>query len=127
MSNIDASAPIADIGKQALVEIINRSFSAVDKAVDFAKEQMPDVIYQLLLWKAVWSFFIMVVCISIATASIVFAKKLLAESDDANCLIIPIIFVPISGIALFSAGFDWLQILIAPKIYLLEYAASLAR
>lgn len=126
MSKIDASAPIADIGKQALVEIINRSFSAVDKAVDFAKEQIPDVIYQLLLWKAVWSFMVMAMCIAAITASIVIAKKQHKATDGFSWFFAFILTV-LAAIPLFATDFDWLQILVAPKIYLLEYAAELAK
>lgn len=41
--------------------------------------------------------------------------------------IIASIFMSLAMIALFLNNFDWLQIWIAPKLYLIEYAASLVK
>ncbi len=40
----------------ALLSIINNTTQAVGKGIDFLSTQIPDVIHQLLMWKAVESF-----------------------------------------------------------------------
>ncbi|HHL0959084.1 TPA: hypothetical protein ACQVH3_003838 [Serratia marcescens] len=36
-----------------IISLINRAASGIDQAVDFSKAQLPDVIHQLIIWKAV--------------------------------------------------------------------------
>lgn len=123
---MNASEPIADIGKQALVELINRSFSAVDAVVAFTKEQLPDVIYQLLLWKAVQSFLWFVFCVAVIVASCVIAKKHSKSTNGFSWFPCGVASF-FSLVILCKAGMDWLQIWLAPKLYLLEYASQLVK
>lgn len=123
---MNASEPIADIGKQALVELINRSFSAVDAVVAFTKEQLPDVIYQLLLWKAVQSFLWFVFCVAVIVVSCIITKKHAKSTNGFSWFPCGVASF-LSLIILAKAGMDWLQIWLAPKLYLLEYASQLVK
>lgn len=112
----------------ALAEIINLTL----QGKDFIIEQAPDVITQLLAWKFTVSLagfiigWVLLLLVGLSIKPLIkscrsggFLYK--ADCEPAVCfLIAPII---LGGILIFDI--IWLQILIAPKIYLLEYAARL--
>lgn len=52
------------------------------------------------------------------------------KGDDADIVILSILFtsgIEITSIVVFFNYFDWLKIWLAPKLYLIEYAASLVK
>lgn len=123
--------------QQALAEIIGKASSGIDAGTQFLSAQLPEVIQQLLMWKAVMSgltcLFAMVVLIFSAWPIKRFYLwvRRLADDDEfydhpetmfagAGCIVL--LLIGVCNISL-----TWLQILIAPKIYLIEYAASLAK
>lgn len=129
----------------ALATMINASVQGAGDAIAWAKYQIPDVIHQLLVWKAVesalWcalSFAVITLCVKL----ILNLKKKIAEIQTRNkgvrycdkevvdgyvLLAILPLAAGIASIAVFANSFDWLEIWIAPKIYLLEYAAQLLK
>lgn len=117
----------------ALVEILNRVLSGIDSSVEFMSVQLPDVINQLLLWYAIESAIFSIIGISILFLPFIAYKKLKNkfEKDDGYdeflevhlptiILLLAVLFTSCSIINL-----DWLQIMIAPKIWLMEYASNL--
>lgn len=127
--------------QQAISQLINMSLVAIDKGATFLSGQIPDVIQQLLLWKA-WEsflhFFIFGVVLSIV---IVYAnikqfnywmqettnnygdkRKRIGEDYGALAMlnIVQLMWVFILPQAI--CNLTWFQIWIAPKIYLIEYA-----
>jgi uncharacterized membrane protein HdeD (DUF308 family) len=135
MSKIEASQPLADIGKQALIEVINRTLKGVDTTVNFLSQQIPDVIHQLLLYKAVSSFLMCLVAIAlciihVSVTRVVYKIETKQKSSDAFVSIGIVgmlcgVFVWGIALRLLCLNMDWLQIWLAPKVYLLEYAANL--
>lgn len=124
--------------ESVLVESINKFNGAIDKGVDFALEQSPDVIQQLLVWNATLSAISMLAFVLLAIAWIVAEIKLFnklkkeEQLDDIDAIFFVYIagglarIIPTLAIShLFSL--TWLKILIAPKLYLLEYAATLIK
>lgn len=123
--------------QQALTAILNKTMQGVDAGVSFLNGQIPEVIYQLLVWKASLSAISMVACIALCFAiyklnvfQFRYIKKWKEDGDefmDHPEMMINMIqifwFIPVG--VLFSL--DWLKIWLAPKIYLIEYAASLAK
>lgn len=127
----------------ALVAILGKTTDALSAGVSFLSAQLPDVIQQLLLWKLTFSA---VSCVTATIGFIVWFVLLLKawrytgvltarrenQYDKETCY--PEFFLiatPVSGAVLFTLfelfNLQWLQILVAPKIFLIEYAASLAR
>lgn len=118
--------------RKVLTEILNGALTAKD----FILAELPEVVQQLLLWKFWLSITYNVVGISISILSIVLARKLYKYIDgiESNTydmdgvkwfsvlVLIPTIPALVEGLNL-----TWLQIWVAPKIYLIEYAASLAK
>lgn len=118
--------------QQAMAEIIQASLSAVETAKNFLSEQIPDVIQQLLLWHFTASL-IYFVCGILMLVTVVVANykafKYMKADDDDNALLIMMLSAG-GGAVLAVLGFaalnlKWLQIWIAPKIFLIEYAARM--
>ncbi len=155
--------------QQALTSIITNALTTAESAAEFLLAEMPLVVQQLLMWKAVYSFLWFALCMGLTVALLIGARRLRtwiytplvvdqAESERKEYLRSKgyanrstrqdrefarleslngrideyggMQWVP-RGLSLapFIMGLafcmDWLQIWIAPKVYLLEYAASL--
>lgn len=123
--------------QESLATLIERSVSGIDAGVAFLSAEIPDVVHQLLMWKASVSAISMIACLVLCwaiykfnAAQIRYWKKLFDEPHEdwsqhpeiMMNIAQGLFLIPVA--ALFSI--DWLQILIAPKIYLIEYAAKLA-
>ena len=109
----------------ALVELINSALVAKD----FVLGELPEVINQLLLWKAVENgvmavMFIIPAFLLFKTAKYYWKTEKYDKEIPTllfGCLgLIPTIGVVVSILTV-------LQIWIAPKVYLIEYAAQLAK
>lgn len=123
----------------------------VNDGVSFLAAELPDVISQLLMWKLVESAVMTALGLVSATLIAVFfiknsgkgavihedgggryAKHELTLTHDGYGEIAP--WLPVTAVVSFAAAcvaisltsLAWLQILIAPKVYLIEYAAKLA-
>lgn len=119
---------------QALATAITKAVSGLDQAATFLAAEIPDVIRQLLIWKATVSGLMFMGCILITCAWAYIMKTYIWVQDEdgkrywADEWNSPGQALMVSGVALTGAAalFDvaWLQILVAPKIYLIEYAAK---
>jgi len=126
--------------EQVLGQLLDRALNGIDKAVEFSQAQIPDVIEQLLMWKMIESILwnvaaLAIFVVFIAWQWVCFGKPAwvyVDENKDNNLyegglgmwffgsvllIIVIVIFM----------NFDWLQIMIAPKLYLLEYAADFVK
>lgn len=126
-----------------LGELVQRAIEGIDNAVAFSQAQIPEVVAQLLMWDMVTSLIfqsIGIALIAFAIGSWRYAFKakknkedwvfweggcsLSSELYDLFTLYLPVP-ATIVGAVLTLCNFDWLKILLAPKLYLIEYAASL--
>ncbi|HAT5579607.1 TPA: hypothetical protein SLO04_001886 [Proteus mirabilis] len=133
---------------RALTDLLEKASNGIDSTVAFSQANLPEVIHQLLTWKmtmgVIWSV-VGVALIALAIFMPIWAKK--AKSNGAiwtyhageinyninsvmydlfrAILPVPILFL---GVVIFIDGFSmWLKILLAPKLYLIEYTASLIK
>jgi hypothetical protein len=119
--------------QQALAELINKSVSAGESAIAFTQEQLPEVIQQLLTWKLVESliWFALSALFFLAgnTLTAVTILRSMKDPDSDSDFVLFMLFVALCGNAAIVIGTNvtWLQIWLAPKVYLIEYAASLAK
>lgn len=125
--------------QKALLAILNKTVSAAEAGMSFLQKELPEVIQQLLMWKAIESALIFVVMLSITVTCVVLAAKLFKYAkeykpkniyDDADGYHIGVFLLSVGAVIslVFTlCSFTWLQILIAPKLYLIEFAASLAK
>ena len=147
-----------EANKDLLIEFGQRIINAMDytgktvdavvnagnKAVGFVIDQLPDVIQQLILYKAVWHGFMALLFISMAVLPIVVwvksskkAKVNLSEGkylydEGFSCLML--FSIRVSFLAFVSSFFlaihhikSFLLVTLAPKVWLLEYAADLIK
>ena len=125
--------------QKVLADIITRVTSGADAAIQFGKEQIPEVLKQLLVWNFTYSLLIWVLSLSIIVGYLLWMsikwkwwmhnKATTSISTDNLYSIITFIWSILAFISLimFFSNLDWLKIWVAPKLYLLEYAASLIK
>lgn len=111
--------------QNALTELI---ISTTD-AKDFLLSEAPEVIHQLLTWKLVANSLSSFLFTGITVLCFYLMFKC-SRSDDDDALFgffLSGLFGILFGTISIGCVHDALQIWIAPKVYLLEYAASLAK
>lgn len=113
--------------------ILTRALSIADETGEFLVEQVPDVVNQLLIWEATASAIGMVSWIIIVFLYIWGCVRLWNSNTDVQsgdvlgALVLFGMIMSILLLAFIGVSFDWLKILVAPKLYLLEYAAALVK
>ena len=125
--------------QKVLADIITRVTSGADAAIQFGKEQIPEVLKQLLIWNFTFSFLIWFSATAIIVGYIIWMltkfkwwfknQRTTTSEQDAAVTAISVIWGIITFIMIFVfwCNLDWLKIWVAPKLYLLEYAASLIK
>ena len=137
--------------QQALAQVIEKATDGVQSGVSFLSAELPDVIHQLLMWKMIESLVMCIVGISLTSVMTYILIKYsgvgakIKDSDsrwkthhitlthDAEGDIAPWIPATIAVPVIAALGFlslvniDWLKIWLAPKVYLIEYAASIVK
>lgn len=136
--------------QNALVEIIQKASSGMDASVRFLSSEIPDVISQLLLWNITASsvgMALSAIVLAMSVSMIVWMIKLYGTGRDTGKpnwvhdgerhlplrdLVIPlsvVLFLAllVSPIFFIANMMEVLKIWLAPKIWLIEYAASLAK
>ena len=120
---VEVTVPtVEQLAKGALAELINTFVSTKD----FILEQAPIVLHELLRWKFAISLLGFIACvftpIMIGGAAYFFAKKF---DSGFYALNLASLFVLIP---FFECNtMDWLQIWLAPRVYLIEYTAELLK
>jgi hypothetical protein len=130
--------------QDSLADMITKATAVAGDAKDFVIQQMPDIIKQLLMWKFAESLLPMVF-LGIVTLFMgwMVSRAIKAgdftDTKEKSYDWIPSNGWPTAGFGLVKAviGFlffisflmhlnlEWLQIWIAPKVYLIEYAKSM--
>jgi hypothetical protein len=133
--------------QKALGALLNKANDGIDAASGLLTAELPDVIHQLLMWHGVYSF---IMCLFGVVAALLIPKLIsvmLRKPEGKSNLfwdcngefsreIPPALIVVFGGLfaIIFECVFifdfinlQWLQIYIAPKVWLIEYAASLTK
>lgn len=125
--------------ENVMADAIKDAHGNIAQATNFVLQQMPDVVHQAMLWHGLSSFFIMCFCICYCIFYIRFIKnfnlkELLKEDDEITYTIIMTSTIAGAGFVGFIFAilgiffnFDWLQIIITPKLWLVEFAAQLTK
>ncbi len=125
-----------EVLNKVLAENIEKLSGGVEAAVDFTLEQAPEVISQALTWNMylsaaecvfglLWAVFLIVINLKLVTSD----KFKNARGDD-QCFIIALSLIATmfaSTIGFVYINLTWLKIWIAPKVWLIEYAANLVK
>lgn len=116
-----------------VTSILEKSLKVAEASGEFLVEQTPEVLQQLLLWHGVESgiWFTVNLATLLVIVFYLIPKSVKGCKDkDGNweewCPMLMFWSIPIV-ITLLSVDIVWLKILIAPKLYLLEYATSILK
>ena len=117
--------------QKALGELLDKSLNAVD----FMVSELPEVVQQFLIWKMWESLIWFIFGIFILSAIIIVNKKTWPKVWKLTCEHEAPVFLANVFLSVFAFLFaliecfniTWLQILIAPTVYLIEYATSLSK
>ena len=115
----------------SLISLINKLASGADAIIVFGQEQVPEVLHQLLLWHMTSALIGVLLCIAcFIAAGLIFRR--ISKHDHYEEFIPIIFFASLMGIiggliSLCENLHTVLFILLAPKLYLMEYAASLVK
>lgn len=132
-----------------LVELLQKASNGIDAAVSFSQAQIPDVVHQLLIWSFVHSALSQVTGLLLLIAAIKlpsFARTVRNNGERWTsfdgcpndgyfissfyydiCTVFAPVFGSIIGVSIIAFNFEWLKIWLAPKLFLIEYAASLVK
>ncbi|EMV2419510.1 hypothetical protein AAB121_005046 [Escherichia coli] len=131
-----------------LVELLQKASNGIDAAVSFSQAQIPDVVRQLLIWSFVHSALFQVAGLLLLIAAMKlpgFARTARNNGERWTsldgcpngyfissfyydlCTVFAPIFGSIIGVLIIAFNFEWLKIWLAPKLFLIEYAASLVK
>jgi hypothetical protein len=117
--------------EEVLVKYIEKAAGSIEKGVEFALEQAPEIIEQLLRWEMVSSGLKMLsalVMFGILIKFNIWQFRYWSKQDDISDEAVANIFqLPFIIIACTLFNLTWLKIWIAPKVWLIEYAASLVK
>ena len=123
--------------QKAVAAMIEKAISGVDAATSFLAAEIPDVIHQLLMWNMVksivitLSYLIVLFCIYLV---IRFVYKKVEASENPDHYLTVMVGIILGGLVgtfcvagVVSNTLNALQIWIAPKVWLIEYAAKLVK
>ncbi|ECO0025059.1 hypothetical protein ZN88_15495 [Salmonella enterica subsp. enterica serovar Newport] len=125
--------------EKVLSSLITKVTTGADAVIQFGSEQLPEILKQLLIWNFTYSLLIWVLSLSVIVGYLLWMgikwkwwmhnKATTSVSTDNSYSIITFIWSILAFISLimFFSNLDWLKIWVAPKLYLLEYAASLIK
>ena len=122
--------------KPELEETLNRALTdlvgAITQVKDFAIGQLPEVLQQLLLFELVWGILAIVILSSIITLSAFWVFKWADQTNKGGwsaskemAAALGGIMSSVSFVLLLISLNTTIKILVAPKLYLLEYVAKL--
>lgn len=119
----------------ALTELLKKTNNGLDSVGDLLATELPEVIQQLLLWHGVKSFIFFISALFFAVFSYRVIKAKIKEMElqdeeliDRPDLVASGAFTGIGSIVLIArcVNLEWLQIMIAPKIFIIEYIAKIS-
>lgn len=129
---------VEDTLNDALADLIGGITDGATAAKEFLVAEIPDVAQQALLYYGVYNALLMVLAIGLFVAVYYLCKMMFVirpdwwtKTEDASGGVIyapVIVFSIVSIISAFTImNVQWLKIWLAPKLWLIEYAADLAR
>lgn len=133
INNAEQVVDKASTLKDAMLSIIDSTVNGISSGVSFLKAEIPQVIHQLLMWEFYSNLIYGIIGVILLGITIYFSKKLFHAINDARHSD-PIIWLPWGFgsiiailISLSFAGhlMTALKVYVAPKVYLIEYAADL--
>ena len=119
-----------------IAEILKKGLEVAEKSGNFVIEQAPDLVKQLITYKTIETSICVLIEITLMYLIFIYFKYLYKKNNEDSDFIIydefhiiGMIITSLMGIFLFFAFItdisNLIQLIFAPKIYLLEYIAKL--
>lgn len=115
--------------EKALAELLDKSM----QAGDFLVEQAPMVVQELLVYKsfehAAYALVLFLACSVFVFIALNRIKEFICSGDGDNLVVAAFSSLPAVMLFCFFFGnlLSFIKIMVAPKVYLLEYAAALVK
>jgi hypothetical protein len=131
--------------QQALAQILGKTMNAVESGAAFLQAELPEVVSQLLMWKLVESIVVAVSMLLLVAGAARFVylaataqdrKKPWREQHSRGDFwtafagigtVISVVVLLVCVPLMIMHAMNAIQIAVAPKVYLIEYAARLAK
>ncbi len=115
--------------KETLNQALKEILDAIIVTKDFVIEQAPDVVQQLLAWRFTISLVGFVVLLLIFVVIWVISFFIRKNVDDGDEIFVIAIagFASAIPLVLLPLVCDWLKILIAPKLFIIEYIMGMIK
>jgi hypothetical protein len=137
----------------ALADLISKTLQGVDASKDFLTSEIPDVIEQLLMWHGIYSFIVFMLmafwfmlAIYFNVKQYKFWKNIIGDKEKIKKLprflrlyngeevewgvVVPLNLIQLLHfipLVFMIENLAWLQIWIAPKVWLIEYMGRLVK
>ena len=115
----------------ALAQIITTSLKATDSATAFITAELPDVVTQLLTFQIIWNWSLVSIGLAMIITSIYYIIKppsTVFRTDMYSVWFAALLCPITAGFIMFGEHFRTaVLVTFAPKIWLLEYAATLIK
>lgn len=125
---------------QALANVLIQASEGIEKASEFVLAEIPDVAAQALLWYGTYHFLMFLLGLALIPGFYQVYKKIylfVKSIDDEEHRVLAyiicgmvggILVIPLSVLyCLDLINLTWLKIWIAPKLWMIEYAASIVK
>lgn len=124
--------------QDAVATVINRSLSGLDTATTFVKEQLPDIIRQLLTWTlavnvayiAMWFILLIVTLITwrrMSKKGIPHWKNEHPTVAGALHIVMGVATLLILILVVIPSTTQAIKVVVAPKLFLIDYVTDLAK
>lgn len=130
---VQAAKDSNEILKGYLIKALEATGNVVDKAVDMVQTQAPILVQEVLHWYFAYYLIMFILAIVGLIAMIVIDKKIYkwAQGDIDriffSCMLGGIVNLVAFAFLIHNLNLQWLKIYIAPRLWLIEYAASLVK
>lgn len=116
--------------QKMISDLLSKPLSGVDKTIDFLTGEIPLYVQELLMWHGVYSFveFVFGLCVLIlipVSCKAVHNGVKNKGWDDESYLELGFGLIFLVIFSVIYINLTWLQIWIAPRVFLVEYAAKL--
>ncbi len=117
-----------------LVKMIDVTVQSVSDVVEFGKQQIPEVIHQLLMWKAFEAIIWVVIAIVFSVFLCTYVNRVKPRLNEAEYgfgtfvqMFGWLVAIIVGGVVFINNLMAAAYILIAPKVWLIEYAAQVLK
>ena len=110
---------------QKLTEALTNLLQSAVAGKDFAVEQAPDVVQQLITYTIITHLGLFILGLATIIGSAYAGWVYFEKSDGVSAFFAS--FTGIGGLVMVIEGSTWIKVWLAPKLFVLEYAASLVK